>query len=191
MRSLNDVPVLTELATKSLTHFHDLELICKDKFVHHCGCVAIMPKEELVKWENACKSAGINSFRTPLTLFGHKYEILTNKQCAARFPQINFPDHLLAIFSDNGGVAFADKIVAALIKELKRIGTRFLTRYLILLGILILDNTSVCVAERTPHSVVLKGSKGTRFQTQKVVVTTGSWTNNLLSQAGMKVKVET
>lgn len=62
VRSLNDLPVLTELASKSLGHFQDLEKVAKVQLVHNCGCVVIGTKEVLVDWENACKGAGSSRF---------------------------------------------------------------------------------------------------------------------------------
>jgi glycine/D-amino acid oxidase-like deaminating enzyme len=58
VRSLNDIPVLTQLATRSLDHFRELEEISKTQLVHHCGCVVIAPKEALADWENTCKVSG-------------------------------------------------------------------------------------------------------------------------------------
>eukprot|EP01127_Copromyxa_protea_P024650 TRINITY_DN9817_c0_g1_i1.p1 TRINITY_DN9817_c0_g1~~TRINITY_DN9817_c0_g1_i1.p1 ORF type:complete len:390 (-),score=75.10 TRINITY_DN9817_c0_g1_i1:41-1210(-) len=160
VRSLNDLPVLTQLGTKSLEHFHDLEKTCKTQLIHHCGCVVIGDRETLDPWENACK------------VEGQAYEILDNKQCSSRFPQINFPDNMLSIFSPDGGVAFADRVVNAVHSELKKMGVQII-------------ESAAKIVERTPSVVVISDGKGTLYQVQKVVVTSGAWTNYTLSQAGL------
>lgn len=47
-----------------------------------------------------------------------------------------------------------------------------------------MDNTSVKVLQKTANTITLQDSKGTVYDVQKVVVTSGAWTNNVLSDAG-------
>eukprot|EP01126_Amoeba_proteus_P052617 TRINITY_DN636_c0_g1_i6.p1 TRINITY_DN636_c0_g1~~TRINITY_DN636_c0_g1_i6.p1 ORF type:complete len:330 (+),score=65.26 TRINITY_DN636_c0_g1_i6:297-1286(+) len=151
------------MAKESLKYFAELQANCGVQLFNQCGCLSLDQGSgstvELM--EKTCKDLG----------FPH--ELLTPSDISLKFPQLKVPENFVGIYSPDGGVAFADKIIDCLRQEILK------------LGVEIVENFTANLKLDLPQIQVLD-EKGNCFaRVEKAVITSGSWTNHVLSNAGL------
>jgi sarcosine oxidase len=141
--------------------WRELESSCGERLVDRLGCLDLGP------------TAHANS--RALAACGVSFEHLSAEEVSVRWPLRLEPDET-AVFQPDGGVTFADRAHAVLLREaLER-------------GVEVRDETPVRALAAGRGSVTLTLDRG-ELRARAVVVTAGAWAAGLLADAGIELPV--
>lgn len=112
-----------------------------------------------------------------LTDHNISYEMLTATEANERFPQMHFEDNHNILYQPDGGVAFATPAVLALWQLVRDSGSTAL------------ENTKVTQIEAHADSVTVHTENDT-YTAEKLVITAGAWTKQLLAQINIEIPIE-
>ena len=168
VRTSYELPDYVALAKSAYRDWADIEAEAKQKLLTITGGVVFYPKSRepsASEWVAGLKANNV------------AYELLSNKEFNARWPQFDIKDDYDVIYTPDTGIAHAWKSVAAM---------QFLARFH---GAELMERTKV---ERvTPggsqdSGVTIETSNG-QFRASKVVLAADAWINELLEPLGLNV----
>lgn len=108
---------------------------------------------------------------------GLKVETLTAEEVVSRFPAFKTPTHQIGLFEESAGFLRVEACVASLLKLARSAGAT------------ILANTEVESFEVASNGVIsLETSKGS-YQTERLIVAAGPWTQQVLKELDFQFKV--
>jgi len=134
------------------------------RLLHKCGCLAFGDKDnpELISMEENLRQKN------------YAFEVLSPEQCNKKFPQFTLANNEKALFQLDGGVVYADRALRSLYDGAKKFGAH------------ILENSRVKSIDRsTPKYIVITTERGEVFKTSKLVISAGTWTNDILKMANL------
>jgi len=140
-----------------------MEKETKIKLLHKCGILVFgyQDEKDLVDSEKILKEKG------------EEYTLLNPRETSQRFPQYKIEENERAIFVKEAGIIYADRAQQAALQLSKKYGAT------------VLENTRVTSIERSSDSISIKTQQGNEFKVSKLVVTSGPWTNDILSLASL------
>lgn len=159
--------IYLQMGSLSLKLWAELEERQKVKLLHLSGLLVIGRGKEglldLADCENNLKSRKF------------KYTVLNNEESNKKYPQFRLSPEDRAIYSDDGGMVFADKAIQAYYKEAVKLGAT-IKQYTVIEKI---DHSS-------STSVKVVCANGSAYSAKRVILCSGSWTNDILSRSGLK-----
>lgn len=160
-------PTYVALARLAYPLWHDLGARAGEPLIHLTG-----------GWD--CDRAGSRELAAMAANF-RRYDIpferLTGAESNRRYPHFRVSADFEVITHPDGGVAFADRTVAALWRLAAAQGVTFVT-----------DERAVALAA-TPDRVRVTGSSGTVYEAGALILAAGSYTRPLAAQLGLDVPV--
>jgi monomeric sarcosine oxidase len=105
------------------------------------------------------------------------FEVLTPDEVHVRFPQFQLSDNMLAVFQADAASLYASRCVMAMASLAQRNGAEIIQR------------TQVSRIEPLADSVRVHTSQGV-YETGKVILSAGSWTNQLLEPLGFRLPLQ-
>jgi len=102
---------------------------------------------------------------------GEAFQVLSSEELKKRFPELSYPPHYTGVLEQSAGILKADKCLRVLQDQFIEFG-----------GIL---KDGECVVDIQPGSPVTIKTTKSLLSAQKVILTAGPWTNNLLRPLGI------
>jgi monomeric sarcosine oxidase len=158
----NYVPLLN----RAYQLWSDLEQRSAEKLYHEVGLIEIGPPDGIVV-PGVLASARQHHLRV---------EELTDQEVSRRFPGFAIPDGSVAVFEQNAGYLMVERCVLAHLAEAVRHGAELRT-----------DET-ILDWQANDRGVTVRTNKQT-YAAQKLVITAGAWSKDLLADLGIKLRV--
>jgi sarcosine oxidase len=155
-------PAEVERARQAFELWRELEAETGERLLERTGGVDL--RDDLAEHEQALAAAGV------------RYELLDSAELARRF-SIRAPAGLTALFQPDGGIAHADRALAAFARSARAHGAT------------VLEGAKVHAIEADESGATVDSVAG-RHEARAVVVTAGSWAKPLLEPLGIDLPVE-
>ncbi len=158
-------PIYTALTPSAYEVWHSVEKEAGTQLVFKTGGLDFGDESQLSEFAKAMDKASI------------PYERLTGQEVIKRWPQFVIPEDVSCIYQADTGLVDARKANAVHITLARKYGAK------------VLDRTPVLDIRIKPGKVIVKTEKG-KFTAEKLVVTSGAWTNNVLRSTGIKLPLK-
>jgi sarcosine oxidase len=165
VRTSYGAPEYVRLAQAAYRDWADLEAATGEHLLDITGGLVFFPDDG---------PHSIDDFVESLTETGVPFEMLSNVDVHARFPQFSIPANVRAIYTADSGVAHAARTVATLQMH-ARMG-----------GAVLRDRTAVTSVVPDGDGAVVRTSSGD-VRARKVVLAADAWTNRLLAPLGAEI----
>lgn len=165
VRTSYGAPEYVRLAQSAYRDWADLQSATGERLLDITGGLVFFPDDG---------PHSIDDFVASLTETGVPFEMLSNIEVHARFPQFSIPSNVRAIYTADSGIAHAARSVATLQMH-ARMG-----------GAVLRDRTAVDSITPDGDGVVVRTSTGD-VHARKVVLAADAWTNRLLAPLGAEI----
>ncbi|MFK7802131.1 MAG: FAD-dependent oxidoreductase, partial [Anaerolineae bacterium] len=160
-------PGYVELAKSAYAAWHELEADADEKLVIKTGGIDLSPANALIP---------IEDYTTSMDACGVPYEMLDAKETMYRWPQWKLTDDVRALYQAEGGIAPAAKMMAAHLRMARTHGAH------------LVDNAPVTAVNPIGDEIEIHAG-GEVYRCEQLVIASGAWSNNLLSNFGEKVNL--
>lgn len=160
-----NTPFYVELAKGAYRAWERLEAEQDLRLVHRVGGLDFFPKGGAIP---------LSDYAGSLTAANVPFEVLAGDEARRRWPQFHLDDSVQVLHQPDGGFVSARTALATLRRSARNHGAR------------LLEHTAVQSVRDLGGSVEVATSSGV-FEGQKLIVATGAWTNEILSQLGLSL----
>ncbi len=160
-------PTYVPLLFRAYELWRDLEHATKQKFLNLCGGLMM----------GAPGSAVVEGSTRSAVQHGLSHELLDTKEIRRRFPPIHPPAGTVGLFERNAGFIFPEASVKAHLDRARQLGAR------------LQFEENVLGWEAVGDGVRVRTSRG-EYEAQRLVITAGAWTGEVLSDLRLSLEVE-
>lgn len=167
VRSADFQDIYFEMGAYSLKLWKELERKQNTQLLHLSGLLI------LGRGKNGV--ADVNDVEKVLSNRKFPYKMLSPEESNRRFPQFHLSPEDKCVYTEDGGMVFADKAIKSFHKEALKEGAIIKQH----VGVKRIDKSS-------PSVVKVETTDDQIFSGKRVIMCVGAWTNEILSQSGMK-----
>ena len=157
----------SDLMTTSYALWNNFEGETKENLIVKTGGLDFGPNksENLKKTIEICDKLNLN------------YQHYDNRELNKKFPVLRLPDNYHGIIQPESGVILADKALSCFQNQATQN------------HVLIFDNEPVSQIKINSSQIVVETSKS-KYKTEKLILTSGLWTNTLLKSTGISLNLD-